>query len=174
MFLAVFTLVAAIGAAPGQVQAPAAEAPQGVRPLPATICDLTVPAPQTQPPPGTGPILYTLMLCFQKQGGTPVVEANTYLYYIQLQSRVSKPGEKFWATYDDSVEQIIRDDFKRLWATNFLDDLSIETHDVRFDNGVVGKVVVYNMEERQRIRIVDYEGNEKVDQNKIEEIGRAH
>ena len=41
--------------------------------------------------------------------------------------------------------------------------------DYRFANGVIGKIVVYNMEERQRVKIVDYEGNQKVDQNKIEE-----
>ena len=60
-------------------------------------------------------------------------------------------------------------DFKRLWATNFLDDLRIEVRDVRFANGVIGKVVVYNMEERQRVKIVDYVGSDKVDQAKIEE-----
>ena len=50
-----------------------------------------------------------------------------------------------------------------------LDDLSVEVHDVRFANGVIGKVVVYDMEERERVKIVDYAGNQKVDQNKIEE-----
>ena len=47
-------------------------------------------------------------------------------------------------------------DFKRLWATNFLDDLSIEVTDHTFPNGAVGKMVVYHMEERERIKIVDY------------------
>ena len=44
-------------------------------------------------------------------------------------------------------EQIIIGDHKRLWATNFLDDLSAEVHDVRFANGVIGKVV--------RLRVLD-------------------
>ncbi len=47
-------------------------------------------------------------------------------------------------------------DFKRLWATNFLDDLSVEVTDHTFPNGTVGKMVVYHMEERERIKIVDY------------------
>ena len=47
-------------------------------------------------------------------------------------------------------------DFKRLWATNFLDDLSIEVTDYTFPNGAVGKIVTYHMEERERIKIVDY------------------
>ena len=45
--------------------------------------------------------------------------------------------------------------------TNFLDDLVVEVRDVRFSNGVIGKVVVYNMEERQRVKIVDYVGTEE-------------
>ena len=65
--------------------------------------------------------------------------------------------------YDDTAQQIALADFKRLWATNFLDDLVIEVHDVRYANGVLGKVVVYNMEERQRVKIVDYVGPKKVD-----------
>ena len=51
----------------------------------------------------------------------------------------------------------MRDDFTRLWNTNFLDNLSIETLDYTFSNGVIGKIVIYNMEERQRVKIVDYE-----------------
>ena len=34
---------------------------------------------------------------------------------------------------------------------------------------MIGKVVVYNMEERQRVKIVDYVGSKRVEQSKIEE-----
>ena len=107
------------------------------------------------------------MLCFEKQGGSPVVEANTYLYYLQL--RGSQPSTGNWLPFDDAAQQTAIGDFKRLWATNFLDDLVIEVRDVRYANGVIGKVVVYNMEERQRVKIVDYVGSKKVEQSKIEE-----
>ena len=60
-------------------------------------------------------------------------------------------------------------DFKASGRTNFLDDLSIETVDYVFSNGVVGKIVLYNMEERQRVKIVDYVGSKKVEQSKIDE-----
>ena len=60
-----------------------------------------------------------------------------------------------------TTEQTILGDFKRLWATNFLDDLSIEVHDYRSRNGVIGKLVIYNMEERQRVKIVDYNGHQE-------------
>ena len=60
-------------------------------------------------------------------------------------------------------------DFKRLWATNFLDDLAVDVQDYRFSNGVIGKMIVYDMEERQRVKIVDYVGSKKVEQSKIDE-----
>ena len=137
--------------------------------LPATICDLPVGVPSTLPPAGSGPVVYALIPCFQRQGGAPVVESNTYLFYIELKNHVSRPSENRWVPYDEGVEQVILGDFKRLWATTFLDDLLIDVRDVRFSNGVIGKVVVYDMEERQRIKIVDYVGSKRVEQSKIEE-----
>jgi outer membrane protein insertion porin family len=76
------------------------------------------------------------------------------MYYIRL--RPSTPSQKSFVWYDDAIERTMLDDFKRLWATNFLDDLSIEVTDHTFPNGTVGKMVVYHMEERERIKIVDY------------------
>ena len=152
-------------APPPQAQAPlpAVEIPT----LPATICNQQVPEPARLPPTNVGPVLTAVMLCFEKQGGSPVVEPNTYLYYIQAKG--SRPSLNEWIKFDDSVQQLALGDFKRLWATNFLDDLSIEVHEVKYANGVIGKVIVYNMEERQRVKIVDYVGTEKVDTSKIEE-----
>jgi outer membrane protein insertion porin family len=146
-----------------QLPPAAGEAP----PLPATICNQTVPEPARLPPTSAGPVLTAVMLCFEKQGGSPVVEANTYLYYMQAKG--SRPSLNEWIKFDDSVQQVALADFKRLWATNFLDDLAIEVRDVKYANGVIGKVLVYNMEERQRVKIVDYVGTEKVDTSKIEE-----
>jgi outer membrane protein insertion porin family len=172
-----FLLVALAAASAAHAQAPQAGPPAAaiapsVQPpldLPATICGLTVPAPSKLPPAGSKPVLYQIIPCFEKQGGFPVIEANTYLYYIELKSRVSLPSTDRWAPYDAETERVILADFKRLWATNFLDDLAAEVVDVRFSNGVVGKVVVYSMEERQRVKIVDYVGTKKVDQSKIDE-----
>ena len=86
-----------------------------------------------------------------------------------MKSQVSLPSSDRWVPYSDAVEKTIVGDWKRLWSTNFLDDLVAEVRDVRFSNGVIGKVVVYNMEERQRVKIVDYVGSQKVDQTKIDE-----
>jgi outer membrane protein insertion porin family len=174
LFLAVFAAVmSTMAATEARAQTPPAPDPgqatsQPVS-LPATICNLPVPAPSKLPPAGTGPYTYAILTCFEKQGGVPVVDAQTYVFYMEMANRRSIPNENRWVPYTEDTEQVMLGDFKRLWGTNFLDDLSVEVVDVRFENGVIGKVIVYNMEERQRVKIVDYIGSDKVDQSKIEE-----
>jgi outer membrane protein insertion porin family len=136
--------------------------------LPATVCDLTVPAPSKLPPKDSPPLVNNILLCF-KQAGGPVIESNTYLFYMEMKTHVSSPKDDRWVPYTEETEQVILRDFKSLWATTFLDDLSIEVLDVDWGNGVIGKLVVFHMEERQRIKIVDYEGLNKVNQSDIEE-----
>ena len=158
------------GAARAQTppQNPSVESPQaGVLPLPAVVCGQQVPAPASPPPAGSGPIFYGYMLCFEKQGGSPVIDANTYVYYIQ--ARPSNSRENRWIAYDEALEETLVGDFRRLWATNFLDDLLVEVRDVRYSNGVAGKLAIFNMEERQRVKIVDYVGSEKVSHSDIDE-----
>ena len=165
--------LSAVQATAAQAPSPSVTAAQGVDAplqLPAVICGLTVPAPANAPPAGTpSPVVYALVPCFEAQGGTSVIDATTYLHYIDLKNHVSIPSQNRWVPFTEQTEQIVLADFKRLWGLTFLDDLSMETRDVALPNGVVGKVVIYNMEERQRIRIVDYVGSDKVDQGKIEE-----
>jgi outer membrane protein insertion porin family len=177
LFVAVFVAVLAVVEARAQTPppAPSSGAQPGAAPagqpltLPATICGLPVPAPSKLPPAGSGPLVYQMLLCFEKQGNQPVVESQTYLFYMEMVNRLSRPTENRWVPYTEDIEQVVIGDFKRLWATSFLDDLSIDAVDVRFENGVIGKVIVFNMEERQRVKIVDYIGTQSVDQTKIEE-----
>ena len=96
-----------------------------------------------------------------------IIEAQTYLYYIQ--TPFSRPGEGTWVPFNEQTEQSLLADFKRLWATSFLDNLWIETLDVPFPNGVTGKHVIYHMEERPRVKIVDYTGSTKVERTKVDE-----
>src|SRR6187402_1724746 len=138
---------------------PAAAQPTPSAAQGATICGQPVPPPAVLPPAGTGPIVYLIAPCFEAQGNTSLVDIQTYLYYIQF--RASRPREGVWVPWDEAAEQAIRDDFKRLWATNFLDNLSIEAADYTFSNGVVGKLVTYQLEERQRVKNVDYVGSKK-------------
>ncbi len=57
-----------------------------------------------------------------------VDRAETYLYYIQ--TRRSRPSPNAWVPCTTNREDLV-EDFKRLWATNFLDDLSIEVDRLR-------------------------------------------
>jgi outer membrane protein insertion porin family len=111
-------------------------------------------APAALPPAGSPPFIWTLELCFDRQGNTSTVENETYLYWIKLP--VSLPSQGTFVPYDEAAEDLMRSDFKSLWNTKFLEDLSIEVTDHTFENGVVGKMVVYRMEERERVKIVDY------------------
>ena len=112
-------------------------------------------------------LLRSIRLEFPTQGNVSVIEPQTYLYYIQ--TKPSRPSDGVWVPYDDAAEKTVLEDFKRLWATNFLDNLWIEVRDVPYANGVIGKEVLFNMEERQRVKIVDYTGSKKLEQSKIEE-----
>ena len=117
-----------------------------------------------QPPDGSPPVVRGIEIAFPAQGNVPSIEPGTYLYYIK--TRPSRPSEDVWLPYD---EQMVLDDFRALWATGFLDDLSIEYHDEPYPNGVIGRNVVYNMEERERVRVVEFLGSEKLDRANIEE-----
>jgi outer membrane protein insertion porin family len=151
--------------------APQTPAPSGpVMPV-ATVCGQQV-RPAGQPPAGSAPVVLFMAPCFAAQGGTSIIEPSTYVYYMQL--KTSQPSQGTWIPYDASTEQLLRGDFGRLMATGFLDNLSIETEDYKFPNGTTGKIVLYNMEERERIKIgPDFEGSKALELAKIDEALQA-
>jgi outer membrane protein insertion porin family len=148
--------------------APAAAAQDQPR-NPATACGIPLQPPAALPPANSPPVVWQIVPCFEKQGNVTLIDPQTYLYYMQVQQRRSRPSEGVWVTYDDSVEKIMREDFTRLYNTNFLDNISIETQDYAFSNGVIGKILLYNMEERQRVKIVTYQHSKKFEDTKIDE-----
>jgi outer membrane protein insertion porin family len=77
---------------------------------------------------------------------------ETFLYYIS-----TKAGDR----YD---EYRLKEDFRRLWDTGFIDDLYIDVVD-----GQKGKVVRFVVSERKRIAIVDYRGGKSVTSTTIDE-----
>jgi outer membrane protein insertion porin family len=131
------------------------------------------PAPQApaQPavvePPGNSPPLFrTLQLQFHPVDES-LIEPQTYLYYIQSQNLVSRPSAGVFNAFNEETEKVLLEDFKRLWATNFLDDLRVEVLDQPWPNGVMGKHVIFHLEERPRVKIIDYP--EKIDRSKLDE-----
>ena len=166
----ILLILLALAAAPAFAQAPVAQvppAPVQQPSAPVLWCGQQIPAPAKLPPAGSGPVVYLVGVCFPEQGGVSVIDPNTYLYYIQ--QKPSMPSQDVWVPFDEGAQETLLGDFKRLWGTNFLDNLAIEVSDYTFANGVQGKLIAYNMEERQRVKIVDYAGTKKLEQAKIEE-----
>ena len=154
---------------------PAGQAPSAPAPAPAAQAPVApspqVPAaqpaaPRRQPPAGSGAVISQTEIRFHPVNES-IIEPQTYLYYIQ--TPLSRPSEGAWVPYNEATEKTLLDDFKRLWATGFLDNLWIETVDDNFENGVAGKHVIYHMEERPRVKIVDYTGSSKIERTKIDE-----
>lgn len=131
------------------------------------LCGEPVPPPARLPPATSGPVVYYIGPCFSAQGNASAVEPETYLYHVRL--KPSRPSENAWVPFDDAAYQTVLEDFQRLWATGFLDDLIIEATDYTFANGVIGKVITFHMEERERIKQVTYSGTSQIERSKIDE-----
>jgi outer membrane protein insertion porin family len=80
------------------------------------------------------------------------LQAETLLFYVS-----TKPGERY-----DALR--IKDDFRRLWDTGFLDDLRVDVAD-----GSAGKIVTFTVQERRRVQVVDYRGSKVLSTSAIEE-----
>jgi outer membrane protein insertion porin family len=153
-------LALAISATPLAAQAPAGSAPAApAQPAAGTQ------KPTAVPPPGSGPMVRIIELRFEPTNES-LIEPQTYLYYIQTRS--SRPSDGVWVPYTEDTERSLLEDFKRLWATNFLDNLRIEVLDRDFE-GAPGKHIIFHMEERPRVKIVEYVPSDAVDRTKMEE-----
>jgi outer membrane protein insertion porin family len=84
--------------------------------------------------------------------GNTFLPRETLLFYVS-----TKPGDR----YD---ERRLKDDFRRLWETGFLDDLRLDAQDT-----AEGKLVVFTLKERKRIQIVDFRGSKALTQTNIED-----
>jgi hypothetical protein len=118
------------------------------------------------PPAGSPTVIRSTELRFHPVNES-LIEPQTYLYYIQ--TPFTRPADGVYVPYTDEIEKSLLDDFKRLWATSFLDNLWIETIDDPYENGVMGKRIIYHMEERPRVKIVDYTGSTKIERTKVDE-----
>ena len=124
-------------------------------------------AAQVASPPPDSPTLFTTMqLCFPTQNDVPIVPTTTYLFYMEVDGHVSLPSQERWTPFD-SIEDVLLEDFQRLWDTNFLNDLSIEIIDDPYPNGVAGRRVVFLMDEAERVRVVHWEGSDEFDDTEV-------
>ncbi len=84
--------------------------------------------------------------------GNQFLQRDTLLFYVS-----TKPGD----AYD---ERRLREDFRRLWETGFLDDMSLDVADLP-----EGKRVIFVVRERKRIQVVDYRGSKALTTTNIED-----
>ena len=159
------SLAAAAGAALGLLSAAPAAWAQEPPPPPAqeqTRC-ADIEPPNAQPPEGS-PTLYRCGEIRFHPVNESIVPPETYAQ--RLTAQYSVPSRNRWVPYD---EQKIQADFWNLWNTGFIDDLWIEVLDEPYDNGVAGKHVIFHMEERSRVKVVDYLGSDRVSISAIED-----
>jgi len=83
--------------------------------------------------------------------GNATIPTDTLLYYVS-----TKPGQRYDAAR-------LQGDFRRLWATGFLDDVRL---DVR--HGDRGQLVTFTVRERPRLTSVDYRGSKLLTKAAIE------
>jgi len=146
----------------------------GLVPIPAAAAEAKSPvageqAPAELPPPDSPTLLNLVELRFPTQGDVASVEYQTYLYYMQIDEHLTRPSQGIWTPFDAALEQMLLEDYQALWDTGFLTDLSIEIIDAPFANGVEGKTVLFLLEERERVRIVTFEGSDEYDRTEIDE-----
>ncbi len=108
------------------------------------------------PPADSPPVYRCAQLLFHPAGDrvaevAPMIDAQTYAFYLKAQ-----PARRSESVFPAYSEAEIQADFWNLWRTNFLEDLWIEVFDEPYENGVMGKHVVFHMEERARVKVVDY------------------
>src|SRR5262245_16680447 len=89
--------------------------------------------------PQSGPVVFIVSLCFEPDHSRSRFPPDTYLQHIHL--KPSAPSRGQWISYDESAERAIFEDYRRLLDNLSLASLSIDIHDYRFENGVVGKIV---------------------------------
>ena len=165
------------GEAAGQAQSVTSAAP-----APSILADPPVAAAgavgQAQsvnlPPEGSPPLLRNVELLFPTQGNVASVEPLSYLYYMEVGDLVSAPSQQKWVPYTEATERVAIEDVRRLWDTGFLEDIWLEVVDEPWDNGVVGKRLIYNLEERQRVRMVTFEGSAEIDRADVDEAMREN
>ena len=126
------------------------------------------------PPAASGPVYRCAQIIVHPAGNrvvevASIIEPQTYALQLKAEGP-SRRSESFFPAYS---EPAILADFWNLWRTSFLEDLWIEAIDEPYENGVIGKHVIFHMEERSRVKVVDYmaaEPGEKleVDISKIE------
>ena len=119
--------------------------------------------------PASGPVVLFIAPCFEAQGNA-VARRAADLPLLHPAEAEPRRREGVWVPYDDADRE---DDPRRLppAVEHQLprQPLDRDAATTRSRTASIGKIVTYNMEERQRVKIVDYVGSKKVETSKIDE-----
>jgi outer membrane protein insertion porin family len=109
-------------------------------------------APAAAADPETAPVDRPGIVERVEVRGNQRIPAETLLFYVS-----TKPGDGY-----DPLR--LRQDFRRLWDTGFIEDLVLSVSD-----GSRGKVATFVVTERARIQIVDYRGAKSLTTTQVED-----
>ena len=152
--------LALLALAPSVATAQPAAAPVGP---PITQVDPCPELPPAQLPPAGSPVLLRCMQLVAHPVNETIVDGTTYQYHIK--TPLPDPAQGRFPAYNEAA---VLADFWNLWRTNFLDNLWVEVLDEPYPNGVSGKHVVFHIEERARVKVVDFVPVPATDKLKIE------
>ena len=116
--------------------------------------DVVPPAPvQDQQPPANSPPLLTLLeYRFPTQDNRSLRFVRTYVLQAETSRHVSVPSQDRWVSYSEA-EPVILDDAERFWKSGQFESLWVDVVDRPFENGVIGRLVVFNFVEQADIEI---------------------
>jgi outer membrane protein insertion porin family len=119
--------------------------------------------PEVRQPPAN---LATIVRCVQiKVHPTDDTVIPLETFQARIQMPLTFPSKDVWAPYNETTVQA---DFWNLWRTNFLENLWIEVIDEPYDNGVPAKHIIFHLEERSRVKVVDYVSADEDQKLKVE------
>ena len=126
---------------------------KGLVPASSDRRDVVPPAPvQDQQPPADSPPLMTLIEYRFPTQDNQLRFVRTYVLQAETFRHVSVPSRDRWVSYSEA-EPVILDDAERFWKSGQFETLWVDVVDRPFENGVVGRLVVFNFVEQADIEI---------------------
>ena len=130
-----------------------------------------MPPPAKLPPAGSAPLVYRDRALLP-DAGRRLGHRRPDLPLLHPGASRASRRENRWVPYDEEVEQIARRGLPAPVGHQLPRQPVDRGEDYTYANGVIGKHIIYNMEERQRVKIVDYVGSRSsIDEDRREAEG---
>ena len=127
------------------------DAPSGVDTTTETVYEPAVRADQ-QPPADSPPLMKRLAYRFPTQDNRSLRFVRTYVLQAETPRHVSFPSRDRWVSYSEA-KPVILDDAELFLKSGQFESLWVDVVDHPFENGVVGRLVIFNFVEQADIEI---------------------